>query len=181
MHQSPDSVISFWFEEIAPKQWWEKSADFDQLIFRRFGALHKAAAACELFAWRETALGRLAEVLVLDQFSRNIYRDQASALACDPLALALAQTAVAVQADSELEVKERSFLYLPYMHSESSMMHLVAMALFDAPGMESSLEFERKHKDIIERFGRFPHRNALLGRVSTPNEIEFLAMPDSSF
>ena len=94
-----ESVLSFWFEEIEAKQWWAKSDEFDRLIATRFGALHGAAARCELGDWRETPQGRLAEVIVLDQFSRNIYRDQPQAFACDPLALALAQHAVALQAD----------------------------------------------------------------------------------
>ena len=181
MQQIPDTVLSFWFDEITPRQWWEKSPEFDQLIAQRFGALHQAAARCELFAWRETARGRLAEILVLDQFSRNIYRDTALAFACDPLALALAQTVVAVSADRELGKQERSFLYMPFMHSESPVMHSKAMALFDVPGLENGLEFERKHKSIIDRFGRFPHRNILLGRESTPQELEFLNTPGSSF
>jgi len=183
MQHSPDIVLSFWFDEITPNQWWEKSPVFDQLIARRFGTLHDAAAACELFAWRETARGRLAEILVLDQFSRNIYRDQGLAFACDPLALALAlaQTAVAVHADKELAANECFFLYMPYMHSESSMIHVEAMALFDMPGLEDGWAFERKHKVIIDRFGRFPHRNVLLGRESTPQEQEFLNTPGSSF
>jgi uncharacterized protein (DUF924 family) len=119
--------------------------------------------------------------MVLDQFSRNIYRDQALAFACDPLALALAQTAIAVHADRELDLKSRPFLYLPFMHSESPTMHAAAMVLFDVPGLEKSLAFERKHKDVIDRFGRYPHRNAALGRQSTPQEIEFLTTANSSF
>ncbi len=178
---NPDAILSFWFQEITPKQWWGKSPELDQLITRRFGAVHKSAADCELFAWRETARGRLAEILVLDQFSRNIYRELATAFTCDPLALALAQTAVAVQADRELDVQERSFLYMPFMHSESPAIHAVAMTLFDTPGLDSGLDFERKHKEIIDRFGRFPHRNTLLGRKSTPEELEFLNTSGASF
>ena len=97
----PESVLSFWFDEVSPQQWWAKSDEFDRLINARFGALHAAAARCELFAWRDTASGRLAEIIVLDQFSRNMYHEQAQAFACEPMALALAQTAVALQADLE--------------------------------------------------------------------------------
>jgi uncharacterized protein (DUF924 family) len=181
MQHDVDTILSFWFQEISPKDWWQKSSEFDKLIEQRFGALHKAAAACELFSWRRTARGRLAEILILDQFSRNIYRDQALAFASDSLALALAQTAIAVKADLELDVTMRSFLYMPFMHSESPVMHVEAIALFENPGMESNLNSERRHKDIIDRFGRFPHRNAILGRDSTPQEIEFLKTPGSSF
>jgi uncharacterized protein (DUF924 family) len=181
MTHTPDDVLSFWFDEISPKQWWAKSPEFDQSMAQRFGALHTAAAACELFAWRATARGRLAEILLLDQFSRNIYRDHARAFACDPLALGLAQTAVALQVDQQLATKERYFLYMPYMHSESPLVHSQAVLLFDTPGLEDGLNFERRHKAIIDHFGRFPHRNAILGRESTPEEQAFLLTPGSSF
>jgi uncharacterized protein (DUF924 family) len=176
-----ESVLSFWFEEIEAKQWWTKSAEFDQLIAARFGSLHAAAARCELYAWRETPPGRLAEIIVLDQFSRNMYRDQPQAFACDALALALAQTAVATQADRHLEIRQRAFIYMPYMHSESPLIHSDAQALFSQSGLESSLASEHHHKAIIDRFGRYPHRNAILGRSSTAQELEFLAGPGSSF
>jgi len=176
-----ESVLSFWFEEIEAKQWWTKSAEFDQLIAARFGSLHAAAARCELYAWRETPPGRLAEIVVLDQFSRNMYRDQPQAFACDALALALAQTAVASQADRHLEIRQRAFIYMPYMHSESPLIHSDAQALFSQAGLESSLASEQHHKAIIDRFGRYPHRNAILGRSSTAQELEFLAGPGSSF
>ena len=176
-----ESVLSFWFVEIEAKQWWTKSAEFDQLIAARFGSLHAAAARCELYAWRETPPGRLAEIIVLDQFSRNMYRDQPQAFACDALALALAQTAVATQADRHLEIRQRAFIYMPYMHSESPLIHSDAQALFSQAGLESSLASEHHHKAIIDRFGRYPHRNAILGRSSTAQELEFLAGPGSSF
>jgi uncharacterized protein (DUF924 family) len=179
--QTPDAVLDFWFKEIEAKQWWARSDDFDRHIESRFGPVHAAAARCELYGWRATAAGRLAEIIVLDQFSRNIHRDHARAFACDALALALAQTAVAVAADRELPVEQRAFLYLPYMHSESPLIHRVAVALFSAPGMEANLDFELRHKTIIDRFGRYPHRNAALGRSSTAEEIDFLQTPGSSF
>ena len=175
------TVLDFWFKEIDAKQWWAKSAEFDQLIASRFGSLHAAAARCELHPWRETPPGRLAEIIVLDQFSRNMYRDQPQAFACDALALALAQTAVATQADAVLEIQQRAFVYMPYMHSESPLIHGTAQALFSQAGLESSLASEQHHKAIIDRFGRYPHRNAILGRPSTTEELEFLASPGSSF
>jgi uncharacterized protein (DUF924 family) len=178
---NPDTVLTFWFEEITPKQWWGKSDDFDELIRSRFGAVHAAAARCELHTWRETALGRLAEIIVLDQFSRNMYRNTALAFVNDAMALTLAQTAVAAQADSELDVLHRGFLYMPFMHSESATIHANATPLFEGPGMENFSNSHRQHKAIIDRFGRYPHRNALLGRDSTPEELAFLAMPGSSF
>jgi hypothetical protein len=178
---NPDAIIAFWFTEITPKQWWARSNELDQLITRRFGALHSAASRCALFEWRATAAGSLAEVIVLDQFSRNIFRDRADAFASDGLALALAQSAVAIGADRELEVEQRAFLYMPYMHSESTVIHGTAEALFALLGDKDKLNFELRHKAIIDRFGRYPHRNALLGRASTPDEIAFLQTPGSSF
>lgn len=179
--QSPEAVVDFWFKEISPKQWWAKSDEFDRQVAARFGAIHAAAARCELFLWRESPRGRLAEILVLDQFSRNIYRDDPRAFACDALALGLAQVAVALDAHHQLESAERAFLFMPYMHSESPLIHAVAVSLFSQPGMETNLDFELRHKAIIDRFGRYPHRNAILGRPSSPEEIAFLATPGSSF
>lgn len=176
-----ETVLDFWFQEATPRQWWAKSGEFDRLIESRFAALLASAARCELSAWRTTARGRLAEIIVLDQFSRNIHRDHPAAFACDALALALAQEAVAAGADKELPEAQRAFLYMPYMHSESPLIHLQAVALFSQPGMTDNLDFELRHKAIIDRFGRYPHRNALLGRVSTPEETAFLQMPGSSF
>jgi uncharacterized protein (DUF924 family) len=178
---TPETVLGFWFDEVAPAQWWKRSDAFDDLVRTRFGAAHAAAARCELYAWRAGPEGRLAEIILLDQFSRNLHRDRPEAFANDPLALALAQTAVAAGADQALAPDRRAFLYMPYMHSESAAIHAVAVALFSAPGLEDNLRSELRHKAIIDRFGRYPHRNALLGRVSTPEEIAFLEEPGSSF
>ncbi|MFZ4537218.1 DUF924 family protein [Propionivibrio sp.] len=178
---TPDTVLGFWFEEIAPRQWWARSDDLDRVIASRFGALLAVAARCELYCWRASGAGRLAEIIVLDQFSRNVHRDQPQAFACDPMALVLAQEAVAGHADNEFDAVRGAFLYMPYMHSESAVIHRVAAALFGAPGMEQNLDFELRHKAIIDRFGRYPHRNEILGRISTPEEIEFLKTPGSSF
>ena len=118
---------------------------------------------------------------MLDQFSRNVYRDTARAFAQDALALALAQELVASGQDRNLPTAQRVFAYMPYMHSESALIHEQALALFAQPGMENNLDFERRHKAIIDRFGRYPHRNAVLGRTSTPEELAFLSEPGSSF
>lgn len=178
---TPADILDFWFSEIQPAQWWSKSYDFDRLIAIRFGAVLQAAARCELYAWRATPAGRLAEVIVLDQFSRNINRGEAQAFANDALALGLAQEAVAAGADKGLLLAQRAFLFLPYMHSESAAIHALAVALFSQPGLEHNLDFELRHKAIIDRFGRYPHRNAVLGRASTAEEAAFLQTPGSSF
>lgn len=176
-----ESVLGFWFEEIEPAQWWRKDPALDRLIASRFGDLHAQAARCELYPWREHAAGALAEVIVLDQFSRNIYRDLPASFAQDALALGLAQSAVARGQDRQLNQSQRAFLYMPYMHSESLAIHEIAVELYTALGQDSSLEFERKHQAIIQRFGRYPHRNAILGRDSTSAEQRFLSEPGSAF
>jgi uncharacterized protein (DUF924 family) len=178
---TPETILNFWFNEITPEQWWIKSDQFDQQIKSRFGDLHQSASCCELYDWRKTARGVLAEIIILDQFSRNIYRNHPYAFASDALALALAQTAVAIKIDHELDNTQRAFLYLPYMHSESQMIHKVAVSLFSKQGMEENLNFELQHKAIIDRFGRYPHRNKILSRASTSEEIDFLKTPGSSF
>ena len=175
------AVLAFWFQELTPAQWFKKDDNMDRQIAERFSDVLARAAACECFEWRRTAQGRLAEIIVLDQFSRNIYRDDASAFATDTLALALAQEAVAAGADAEFSSEQRAFLYMPYMHSESATIHERAMELFNQPGLEKNLDFEVRHKAIIDRFGRYPHRNALLGRDSTDEELAFLKQPGSSF
>lgn len=181
MVRGPEEVINFWFEEIAPKQWWAREAAFDQALTARFGATHAAAIRCELYAWREQPAGRLAEIIVLDQFSRNIYRDDPRSFAYDQLALCLAQETVRAGADHAVGEDQRAFLYMPFMHSESPLIHEWAIKLFSALGNESNLESERRHKEIIDRFGRYPHRNRILGRASTPEEVDFLARKGSSF
>jgi len=177
----PQPILHFWFAELTPKQHYAKDTALDEAIRTRFGATLEAAARCELFAWRATPEGRLAEVLVLDQFSRNVYRDTPRAFAQDALALALAQELVASGQDRSLSLPQRSFAYMPYMHSESALVHAQAVDLFSEPGMEDTLRFELRHKDIIDRFGRYPHRNALLGRTSTAEELTFLSEPGSGF
>ncbi|KAB2901864.1 MAG: DUF924 domain-containing protein [Dokdonella sp.] len=178
---TPATVLEFWFEQIEPAQWWRVDAAFDAALRERFGTLHEAAVQGELYAWRADASGRLAEVIVLDQFSRNLHRGSARAFAADPMALALAQEAVAAGHDQALPPARRLFLYLPYMHSESARIHAVAVGLFERLGLRDNLDFELRHKAIIDRFGRYPHRNAALGRVSTEAELAFLREPGSSF
>lgn len=176
-----NEVLDFWYQELSPKDWWKKDPALDQLICQRFGKLHHQATQAELWQWRETAHGRLAEIIILDQFSRNIYRDSPRAFAYDGIALILTQSAIACGADREIEPDKRAFMYLPLMHSESKIIHEQALKVFDQPGLEDNYEFELKHKLIIDRFGRYPHRNSTLGRESTIDELEFLKQKDSGF
>lgn len=176
-----DEILGFWFKEIDSSLWWQKNAEFDELIRQRFAKTHLQATRGELAHWRTDAHGRLAEVIVLDQFSRNLYRNQEQAFAYDLAALILAQECIKLGLDQSLSPVEKSFLYLPFMHSESPIIHQQAVELYNQTGLEFNLSFEFKHKAIIDRFGRYPHRNAVLGRDSTPEELLFLQQPDSSF
>ena len=160
-------VLTFWFEELTPKQHFAKDTALDDAIRSRFGNVLQAAARCELFAWRSSPEGRLAEIIVLDQFSRNVHRDTPCAFAQDAQALVLAQELVASGQDRSLSLVQRSFAYMPYMHSESALVHAQGATLFGQPGLEETLRFELRYKAIIERFGRYPHRNAILGRTSS--------------
>ncbi|MBS3797179.1 DUF924 family protein [Pseudoalteromonas sp. BDTF-M6] len=172
------SVYDFWFHQCRPEDWFSKSAALDEEVSRQFAATHAAACRGELYTWRSSAHGALSEIIVLDQFSRNMYRDSAGAFAYDPLALCLAQHAVEKGYDLLLTEQERTFLYMPYMHSESAAIHVLAEHLFRPL---DNYAYELEHKAIIDRFGRYPHRNALLGRQSTPEELAFLEQPNSRF
>lgn len=174
-------ILDFWFDPNHRSLWFAKSDAFDYKIREQFQIIHQQAIQAELWSWRKTPEGRLAEIIVLDQFSRNIYRDQAQAFAYDSLVLALAQEAISLQLDAQLSPEQRSFLYMPFMHSESKLMHEYALKLFQRLGNEINLSFAKKHKIIIDRFGRYPHRNEILGRTSTAEELEFLTQPNSSF
>ncbi len=176
----PQDIYNFWFKQIPPKNWWIKDTVFDQLLREQYSKLHAQANAGELSHWRKSPEGRLAEIIVLDQFSRNMFRDTPQSFASDSLALCLSQTAVAVGDDLKLSNLERQFLYMPYMHSESKLVHEQAENLFKALP-EHGYDFELKHKAIIDRFGRYPHRNNILDRESTTEEIAFLKEPGSSF
>jgi uncharacterized protein (DUF924 family) len=174
-------VLQFWFDETEPKAWWAVDRDFDERIRRRFAALHARASQGELFSWRAAPEGRLAEIIVLDQFSRNLFRNSPLAFAQDLAALVLAQEAVSAGALEPLAPVQRAFLLMPYMHSESREIHVEAERLFRLHAPPENLDFELRHKAIVDRFGHYPHRNAALGRASTPEEVEFLRQPGSAF
>lgn len=175
-----DTVLGFWFREIESAQWFKVDPAFDALIEKRFSHLFQQAVCAELAPWRSEARGRLAEIIILDQFSRNIFRGKPAAFAQDTCALILSQEAVNLGCLAQLEGAERSFLLMPFMHSESKIIHEQADALFKefAP---NNYTFEVRHKAIIDRFGRYPHRNEILARESTAEEVEFLKQPGSSF
>lgn len=166
-----NTILDFWFHTLTPKQQFEKSDDLDALIKEKFLRTYLQVVAGETSSWREKPEGRLAEIIVLDQFARNMFRNTPQAFLYDPLALALAQEAVRCGHDKALDDTRRLFIYMPYMHSESQKIHIEAMQLFkDLP----NLEYEIRHKEIIDQFGRYPHRNDVLGRQSTADEVEWL-------
>lgn len=175
------NVLKFWFEELGPTDRFKKDLNLDKKIENRFLNILESTINGECAEWRLTAHGTLAQVIVLDQFSRNIFRDTPRSFAQDSLALAIAQDALQKRFQSELSLEEKIFLYMPFMHSESLLVHKKAMELFSEPGLELNLDYEIKHKVIIDRFGRYPHRNKILGRISTPEELAFLNEPNSSF
>jgi uncharacterized protein (DUF924 family) len=187
-------VLSFWFGEpdedtsyaARRKLWFGKAPDFDRAISERFRSLMDQAAAGQLDSWQRTPHGALALLILLDQFPRNIYRGAPQAFASDLKALAVAKTAIDRKFDQELKPLERMFLYLPLEHSEMMPNQARSVSLFEQLAAERSelqdtLDYAIKHRDVIDRFGRFPHRNEILGRESTPEEVEFLKQPGSSF
>jgi uncharacterized protein (DUF924 family) len=194
---SSEDVLSFWFgDATAPReQWFRRSDALDEEIRGRFGEAIEQAARGDLDAWKQTARGRLAAVVLLDQFSRNAFRGTARAFAQDGLALAIAEEGIDLAQDRVLSPLEQSFLYMPFMHAEDPAMQARSCALFERLASEApatlgaplagyladAVKYARAHRQIIDRFGRFPHRNAVLGRATTPEEANFLKGPGSSF
>lgn len=181
-------VLDFWFGAPGSLHygqsraaWFRKSADFDALIRERFLPLHQQAAGGQLAHWHESPLTLLALIVVLDQFPRNLFRDSPKAFATDAMALDAARRMTALQWDERLNAVERQFVYLPFEHVEDIAAQHESMRLFASLNSDDLLEWARKHYVIIERFGRFPHRNAVLGRASTAAEMEFLRQPGSGF
>ena len=192
MRSSPADVLAFWFgSEGEPgygefrDEWFRKDETFDREVTDRFGDLYERAAAGELDAWREEAEGCLALVIVLDQFPRNMFRGDARTHATDEKALDAAKYAIERALDRELPAFQKVFLYMSFMHAESVEDQRRSVELFEGlaaePGGPDVVEYAVGHRDIVERFGRFPHRNAILDRETTPEEAEFLTQPGSSF
>lgn len=168
------NILTFWFEELTPTEWFQANPILDQSIREKYGDLYIAVCAGLKQLWRESPEGALAEILVLDQFSRNIHRDTPQAFSMDEAARVLAREAMERGDDMILAPLKRQFMYMPFMHSEDRGDHELALTLFTALGNEHALRYEKMHNDIIDRFGRYPHRNIILGRTSTSEEIEFL-------
>lgn len=174
-------VIRFWFEELTEADWFSKNDILDSTIRDRFLALYENLAVQTDDSGANTSRSLLARVIVLDQFSRNMFRENPRAFAADPIALRLSRTAIEQGLDTVMTKQETRFLYLPFEHSEDADDQAISLNLIQALGDARWTQYARAHKDIIDRFGRFPHRNAILNRVSTPDEIAFLQEPMSSF
>jgi len=169
-----EQVIHYWFAELPAEAWFRKDERVDSAIRERFGALHDEVARIRP-EQLTTPLECLAAVIVLDQFSRNMLRGSPRAFATDTLALSIAQRAIAAGLDQQLDRQQRWFLYMPFQHSEDRAVQGRSIELFTQLGDRENLGYAQRHKEIIDRFGRFPHRNAVLGRVSTPEELQFIA------
>jgi uncharacterized protein (DUF924 family) len=174
-------VLKFWFEQTEPDQWFKKNPAFDASIRERFLSLHEVLVSCENHGLLADAQTALAAVIVLDQMSRNMFRDTPRAFATDPLALWVAEAAIARGFDAGLTKDQRMFLYLPFEHSEDRQSQARGVALMASLGDAEQSKWAEAHRAIVDRFGRFPHRNGILGRASTPEETEFLKQPGSSF
>lgn len=170
-----DEVLHFWFEQLTPEDWFAGRAELDDIIWDRFGDLRQEMKAAPPDPADLDGKGHLAAVIVFDQFSRNMFRRSPEAFATDKLALALSEDAIARNLDLALHPREQQFLYMPFMHAEDREMQAKSIELFSRIGIPGVVEFAEAHKAVIDRFGRFPHRNKVLKRESTPEEIAFLA------
>jgi uncharacterized protein (DUF924 family) len=168
------SIVHYWFEELQPDAWFRRDERVDAAIRERFGALHEQLAQSRSGQFT-TALESIAAVIALDQFPRNMFRGSPRAFATDALALSISQQAIAAGWDQQLTPQQRLFLYMPFQHSEERAVQAQSIELFAQLGLSENLDYAQRHKEIIDRFGRFPHRNAVLGRQSTTEELQFVA------
>jgi uncharacterized protein (DUF924 family) len=174
--KTADDVLKFWFVDHGQEDWFGAKPEFDALVAEQFGDTHAAAARGEAWRWRTTPNGRLAEIIVLDQFSRQLFRGRPEAFAFDPMALTLAQEAVAGGHHNFLPaMPHRMFMLLPYQHAESAVVQAESIRLYTAMGVPEMMKYAEGHAQCIARFGRFPKRNAALGRINTPAEAEYVA------
>jgi len=178
----PNEVIDFWFAEGVEEKWFRPPPEFDAAIVERFGAAYEDAAAGRLASWEATPEGALALLIVLDQFSRNMFRDSPKAFAADPIACAIAERAIAAGHDLAIPIERRIFFYMPLEHAEDLARQERCCAFVrERCDLGNYVEFADRHHAVIARFGRFPHRNTVLGRTSTPEEIEYLESRDEPF
>ena len=170
----PQKIIDFWFADDVRKLWFNSTAEFDRSLCQRFEDVLQQAGRGELDHWMENAEGCLALVILLDQFPLNMFRGSAQSFATEGQSREVARVAIENGFDKVLAAEQQAFLYMPFMHSEDLADQELALKLFDQPGMESNLRFARHHHAVVETYGRFPHRNAALGRINTEVETEYL-------
>ncbi|MFT4649904.1 MAG: hypothetical protein ACI8XX_000793 [Polaribacter sp.] len=168
------ALVDFWFSEESSKYWFNSTLEFDQQLSAEYGAAWQQAKQGGLDHWKETAIGSLALVILLDQIPLNIFRGKPDSFSTESQSIEVARAAIDNGFDIELTTQQKSFLYMPFMHSENLQDQVLALELFDQPGLEGNLKFSKHHHNIVERFGRFPHRNKILGRDSNQSEIEYL-------
>ncbi len=178
---TPAEILQFWFGELSTKDWFRKDVALDERIATRFRDTYQALSERVPDDWPASPEGCLAAVIVLDQFPRNMFRNDKRSFATDAAALALSKRAISAGFDAKLDADRRAFLYMPFQHAEDVADQAQSVELFEALGKPVERDFAARHKAIIDRFGRFPHRNAILGRDSTAEEIAFLKQPGSSF
>ena len=181
LYVTPQEILDFWFDKDTRRHWFTESQYLDLKIRTTYERVFRNAVNCELSDWRDTIQGRLAEIIILDQFSRAIFRGKPHAYTQDRMALLLAQEAVRHQSFPFMEARQRQFILMPCMHSENRNIHTTAMGLFQRFGTSKAVRLEAKHKSVIDRFGRYPHRNAILKRQNTPEETAFLKVFPSGF
>jgi uncharacterized protein (DUF924 family) len=174
-----NAVLDFWYSPINKTKWFIQDPAFDNEILNKFFIFYQSALKNELKDWANTPHGSLALVIILDQFPRNMFRGTAKSYVTDEMALSITKKAISIGFDQKLNLQEKQFLYMPLMHSENIEDQKLSVELFVFD--QNSLSYAKKHKDIIERFGRFPHRNLILDRNSTKEEVSFLKQPGSSF
>ena len=176
-----EEILNFWFKECKPEQWFKKNEHFDQTIENRFSSAIENAIAGKLDSWEKSETGCLALIILLDQFTRNVFRDTPRAFSGDKKALALSQLCCDKDYLTNPDIQKRQFMLMPMMHSENLAVQDAALPLFKKYASGKDYEYAEKHREIIVRFGRFPHRNVILGRKSINEELEFLKQPGSSF
>jgi uncharacterized protein (DUF924 family) len=169
-----NALVDFWFSEKATKHWFNSTREFDAQLRAEFGDCWQQAKQGELDHWRKTATGSLALVILLDQIPLNIFRGKPDSFSTEAQSIAVARAAIDAGFDTELKIRQKAFLYMPFMHSESLKDQLLGLKLYDQPGLKDNFRFSKHHYNIVKRFGRFPHRNDILGRESSQAEIEYL-------
>lgn len=176
---TPDQIIDFWYDDNISRQWFKSTPELDDYIRSNYESVWRRAGNGDLDSWKNTATGCLALCIILDQFPLNMYRGKPESFSTESKAVAISKSAIEQDFDQQLPVEQLAFLYMPLMHSESMDDQDLSVAKFEAAGLANNVRFARHHRKIVERFGRFPHRNQILGRKSTQEELDWLASDEA--